>query len=76
MTAGHKHRVVRVKRGSRLHRVLTRPTLRVATTDRADRSRFVYGPVAGQHGVPFLWRLSPLGVLHAMFGLTLDVRDE
>ena len=72
MTAGHRHRIVRVKRNGLVHRVLTRPTLAVVGTERAERSRMVFGPT----GHPERWRLSPLGALHAFTGLTLKPVDR
>lgn len=71
MTAGHRHRVVAVRRHSLIHRALTRPTLAVVGTRRADRSRFVYAATAR----PDRWRLSPLGLLHPLTGLTLHPQD-
>jgi hypothetical protein len=72
MTAGHTHRIVKVRRGGLAHRLLTRRTLWVSgNLERVDRSRFVYGPTDD----PDRWRLSPLGLLHGLTGLTLQPVD-
>lgn len=62
-------RIVHVKEGGPVYRVL-RATL-TTTTDRrrAQRSRFMWG-LESANGEPF-YRLTPLGVLHAVTGLTL-----
>lgn len=74
MTAGHRHRTVRVKRDGWLDRALRIPTLWHSTNyDWIDRSRLVFGPC---DDVGYCWRLSPLGLLHGLIGLTLEVRDE
>lgn len=74
MTDGHKHRTLNVKPNGVVRRILTRPTLHLSDDiERVDRSRFVYGPVEGEPG---LYRLSPLGVLHGLFGVTLALRME
>lgn len=73
MTSGHKHRLLKVKRGGRLRRWLTKPTLLVSRNEEwVDRSRLVFGPVEGEEGA---WRISPLGLLHGLTGLTLNVID-
>lgn len=67
MTDGHKHRTVRVP-GFVLW-ALTRPVIwRTRNTAWADRSRLVFKPGRRQG----TWVLSPLGLLHALTGLTID----
>ncbi len=76
MTAGHKHRHVKVRKGSLLHRVLTKPLRHTYSPKVADASRFVYGPCR-LHPVPepfACYHTSPLGILHPLTGLTLDVQ--
>lgn len=71
MSAGHKHRIVTVRRDGRLHRALTGVTVR-RTTDRAhaERSRFVYAETPGGY------RMSLLGFLHGLCGLTIAVKGK
>lgn len=82
MTAGHKHREVHVKRDGLAHRWLTVPSLVVTRNlDWVDRSRLVFGPMrcpGGCHESGVYWRLSPLGVLHGLTGLTLvpETKEE
>lgn len=68
MTAGHRHRVVHVKRDGLVRWLLQRPTLAVVGTAKADRSRLAWGPTDD----PNRWRLSPLGLLHGLTGLTIE----
>ena len=70
MTAGHKHRVITVRRGGIAQRLLQRVVVwRTASEERADRSRFVYSdcPWNGYY------RMTLLGFLHPLTGLTLRV---
>lgn len=76
MTTGHKHRTVKVKQGSLLHRVLTVEILHTSDLAWVDRSRFVFGPCDASRGVHLCWVLRPLGVLHGLTGLTLRVSGE
>lgn len=77
MSAGHRHRTVKVRRGGRVHRWLTEPTLGYACERQAEASRYIWGPVSDSLGViPGLYRLSPLGLLHGLVGLTLWVQPE
>ena len=69
MTEGHKHRTIRVRNNGLLRKALTRPTLAYTDTATAERSRFAWGPTR----CPDVWRLSPLGLLHGLTGLTLWV---
>lgn len=72
MSEGHRHRHVRMRRDS-----LTLLTLRAATLagtrdrQRAERSRFVWQPLGGG-----AWRLSLLGFLHGLVGLTTIIHDD
>lgn len=71
MTERHRHRIWRVKHGGWVHCVLCLPVLWWSRDEqRVERSRFVYGPSR----VSGVWTLHPLGVLHALFGLTLETR--
>ena len=78
MTTGHRHRTIRVKQQSVIRRLLTKPLLHTYSDARAERSRYVWGPCY-QHGyradgTTYCWTLSALGVLHALTGLTLEVK--
>lgn len=67
----HRHRVVRLQRDGRLLRALE---VTVHTTDdrqRAERSRFTYRPGAGLR-----YRMTLLGFLHGLTGLTIDVKEQ
>lgn len=83
MTEGHKHRTIKTTAGSRLERVLRHQFLPTRDTDKVERSRFVYGPLrkcpAGgctdQRCRDGAYALSLLGVLHGLFGLTLEVKE-
>lgn len=77
-TGMHRHITIAVKRDGLVHRMLTRPTLAVVSRERAEQSRLVYGPVLDESGqiVPDRYRLSPLGLLHGLIGLTLCVDCE
>lgn len=71
---GHSHRAIllRVKSGGWVQRALQGPTLhRTSDREYVDRTRLIYGPTDD----PDVWRLSPLGLLHTLVGLTLDVRE-
>lgn len=54
-----------------LERALRGPTLHTTTAAKAEQSRFVYGSTDD----PDRWRLTPLGLLHALTGLTLEVYE-
>lgn len=75
MTDGHKHRLLRVKRGGRLYRVLRHPLWHCRDLDRVNRSPYPYGPCALSTEPVTCWTLSPLGILHRWTGLTLFVPD-
>lgn len=71
---------IRTRRGSLLYRALT--TTLTSTTDRArvDRSRWYWTPQEVGHtqpdgtpSFPPAYALRPLGILHTLIGLTLDV---
>ncbi len=62
---------VKVKRGGILYSILRRPIVhRQPDLSKAQGSRWTYG--LGDDGVA---RLTPLGVLHTLIGLTLWVED-
>lgn len=72
MTAGHRHRYLHVAPDGLVYRFLRGTTIaRTRDWQRAERSRFVYGPDG--HGG---YRLSLLGFLHGLCGLTLAVPDH
>lgn len=69
MSAGHRHRVLRLRRG-RLQRLL-QTRLLTADRARAERSRWVWvGQVA-----PDTYVLTPLSILHTLTGLCLVVTE-
>lgn len=76
MTDNHKHRTIKVKRGGLVERLLRKPTLLTSSNfERVDRSRMVWGPVYPELGMHSpAWRLTPLGLLHGVFGLTLEMK--
>lgn len=77
MTTGHTHRVIHCKRGGLVHRLLTGPTIAVTNTERATHSPLVWGPIGNpRDSEAERWRLSPLGLLHALTGLTLEVHND
>lgn len=81
MTAGHKHRHLLVKRNGLVRRVLTATVLTTTDTEWVDRSRLVFGPVEDTRREPRpprpeTYRLSLLGLLHGLFGLTLVIKPE
>ncbi len=70
MTAGHKHRAIRVREDGVVLKVLTGTVVRRSTDlKKVTNSVMVYRPVEGRSGV---YELSLLGMLHGMFGLTLN----
>lgn len=76
MTAGHKHREIRVKRDGVVSRVLRYPLLRTRDREWVDKSILVFGTVdppvyAGDEQ----FYLSALGILHGWTGLTLRMKD-
>jgi len=87
MTAGHRHRTIRLTEGSLLLRLLRHPLK--ATSNRASlrRSRWVYGmvePGAPRYPspiqtpsppMPVAYLLTPLSICHTLFGLTVEVTD-
>lgn len=76
MTAGHKHRHLRVREDGWVYRVLRAPLFHTGHIGRAERSRFVYGPCTTDRGAHPCYTLSALGILHPLVGLTLEVSDE
>ena len=80
MTAGHKHRVVRVKPDGWVLRALTKPLYWVCDPDelpRVDASRYPYGEKKRFLGgkAYTCWYLSALSILHRWTGLTLEVPE-
>lgn len=78
MTAGHKHREIKVRPGTRVYRVLRKPLLHTRATGWVDRSRLVFGVcLARSHAKhPDCWTLSLLGACHGLFGLTIRTPAE
>lgn len=82
MTAGHKHRTVKVFPGAHpitgtVVRLLRTPLYHTSDIERVDRSRFVWGPCQPDKGQESAcWYLSTLGILHALTGLTLEVHGD
>ncbi len=72
MTTGHKHHIIHIKHNGLLYRILTEPTLNTTTHEKAGKSRFAYGPTTN----PDVWKLSPLGFLHTLTGLTVVATTE
>lgn len=82
MTVGHKHRTLKIKREGFLYRSLTKVLARTADPERAEKSRWVWGPgeperIEGDGPVRFaqVYELRVLGVLHSLTGLTLEVKE-
>lgn len=81
MSAGHKHRVVKIKKNSPIVHLLQTPLAWTADKERAESSRWVWGlhdyeEIAGDgpiRRVP-VYVMTPLSILHTLFGLTLDLR--
>lgn len=81
MTGGHKHRTLRLPaRGPVLH-LLQTPLARTADYDRVQASRWVWGaeghePLTGDGPVRSVqtYRLTPLSILHTLFGLTVETK--
>ena len=77
MTAGHKHRKIKVRADSLLVKALRFPLYHTCDIERVDRSRLVWGPCTTSKGrESACWYLSTLGILHALTGLTLEVRGD
>lgn len=75
MTAGHKHRHVKIRQGSRLHAFLTKPRYYSVDMAQIMASPYPYGPVYPErgYGCP-VWYLSILSVLHRWTGLTIEAK--
>lgn len=78
MTAGHRHRVLHLKPHGVLLYLLQTPLTRSADYERVRQSRFTWGPEGAERyagdgpvRVAQVWRLTPLGVLHGLIGLTV-----
>lgn len=61
---------VKTRHGSLLYRMLTVELFRTSNRHRVMRSRWMFAQ--DERG----YVLRPIGVLHTLFGLVLDVRDE
>jgi hypothetical protein len=72
MTTGHKHRIVKVKRGGLTYRVLRKRLWHTLNGPYVTRSMFVFGPCP-EH--KHCWALSLLGILHTFTGLTVDTYE-
>lgn len=76
MTVGHKHRVVRVRRGGRWTGFLIKPRYKTKDKKRVDSSPYPYGCLFTPPNTPDqIYYLSILGVLHRWTGLTLEVEE-
>lgn len=73
MTPGHKHRTISLKHGGLTMRLLTKHLVETMDYDRVEHSRWVWG-LTIQEGYT-VYVLSPLGILHALFGLTIKVKS-
>lgn len=69
---------IRVRRGGPAMRVLQGVTVhRTTDKERAERSLFAYAPAGGRYtAANGRYRLSLLGFLHGLIGLTLWVEDD
>jgi hypothetical protein len=75
MTQGHKHRMITVKAGGLVERVLRRPLFHCRHLARVDASPYPYGPCPMSIEPVTCWTLSALGILHRWTGLTLYTKD-
>lgn len=82
MTAGHKHRMITVKREGIVHRALTKPLYKTRNLKRVEPSPYPYGVLIEGERIADgrlpeqpdpreVYYLSALSVLHRWFGLTL-----
>lgn len=79
MTEGHKHRVVTVKSFDVWWvRALRRPVLVLSDKHEAyvERSRLVFGVRVSKADHHDEFFLTPLGILHALFGIVLYTEDD
>lgn len=82
MTTGHKHRVVRIRKGSRLHVLLTQPLVwSHEDLSRVDNSPYPWGPsnealFQRDPAAPQPFYLSALSILHRWTGLTLQPEEK
>lgn len=76
MTAGHRHRHIRVREGSLPYRVLRKPLLVLSDKHTAyvDRSRLVFGTRVSKADHHDEYTLSLLGILHGLTGLTIKTK--
>lgn len=79
MTAGHRHRTVRVRHGSRIEHLLRTPLVVHRNREAAEQSRWAWGEriVPARQGDlgGTEYVLTPLGILHTLIGLSLCVYD-
>lgn len=80
MTPGHKHRTVRL---ARIPRILQTPLLTTEDRERAERSRWVWGAESVGHPMPDgrpefpdVYVLTPLSILHTLFGLAIKTQEK
>lgn len=65
----HKHRYISLPEHS-IRRHLLRTPLRVVDFETAEKSRLLYGAESLNSEA---WTLTPLGLLHSLFGVTVKV---
>lgn len=82
-TKFHRHWSIRARRDGLVHILLTRPSLAVSRGYVRPRGRRLVWTrrLVAADGVlvpsePPRYRLTPIAVLHALFGLTLDLREK
>ena len=80
MTEGHKHIHVRVPAPSARFHLLQTPLRRTCDEQKVRASKWVYRAdkeiLAGDGPLRYAttFTLTPLGILHALFGITIDTR--
>lgn len=88
MTTGHRHHLLVLRESSRLLRIGQYPLAKTRDRAKAERSRWVWRQVVGviwptEHGGQGLrthdypeFHLTPLGILHALTGLSVIVMPD
>lgn len=83
MTPGHKHRTIHMTEGRWLLHLLQTPLVVTADRERAEQSRWTWAPGGveritgdGPHRYVNTFALTPLGILHALTGLTIQTERE
>jgi hypothetical protein len=76
MTAGHKHRYIKVRYNSLVYRALRKPLIETTNLDWVNRSRMVFGPKPIKEHEHQHYTLSLLGILHGLFGLTIRTQGR